>query len=440
MKKRFLMKKSLLAMTGFCAMIMLGITSACTNDNNDGTQSAAVPLWDATNVKNKIVTISDLHLGIEDKYSEMRTNRPILVDFLRRLQNTKDVRELVIIGDFLDAWYLPVYYPTYTDEEKFYQGVVTNNQEIIDELKQVINSGIKLVYVPGNHDLTLQQKVLQEAIPGIVQVRDAQGLGTYYTGDRKEIAIEHGHRYDVFSAPDRVTNNELCGNDNTILPAGYFYARYAATWVEEGYPSVKKAYPVVAPVPDSTDIDQYGAYKYYALIATVSQRFTPKEDLNEKIFKMHIAGFDHDYTYLDFYPQKQSDGTISGLLYKNIQRTWATRQTRNHVMVANEFIPAVLGTLDWKYYYNQAKVQYLENNKENVDIVVFGHTHVPKYCITKTGKYYINDGTWVDNNSDDPGVTGTFVVITAGDKDAISLYQYEENGALKDIGSSIIYR
>jgi hypothetical protein len=197
---------------------------------------------------------------------------------------------------------------------------------------------------------------------------------------------------------------------------------------------------VVAPVPDSTDIDQYGAYKYYALIATVSQRFTPKEDLNEKIFKMHIAGFDHDYTYLDFYPQKQSDGTISGLLYKNIQRTWATRQTQNHVMVANEFIPAVLGTLDWKYYYNQAKVQYLENNKENVDIVVFGHTHVPKYCITKTGKYYINDGTWVDNNSDDPGVTGTFVVITAGDKDAISLYQYEENGALKDIGSSIIYK
>ena len=29
----------------------------------------------------------------------------------------------------------------------------------------------------------------------------------------------------MFSAPDTLTNAELCGNDDTILPAGYFYAR-----------------------------------------------------------------------------------------------------------------------------------------------------------------------------------------------------------------------
>lgn len=442
MKRCILKNKTFKTLLLLCSALFLCTPIlSCSHDESVGSDpESAEPLWNAGNERNKIVTVSDLHLGIDDDFAETVKNRTLFVDFLKRLHNTTDVRELVIIGDFLDAWYLPVYYPSYTDENKFYKGVVANNKDVFEELNHVVKSGIKLVYVPGNHDLTLEEGILKEAVPGIVQVSDAQGLGTYYTGNRKEIAIEHSHRYDVFSAPDHVSNKELCGNDNTILPAGYFYARYAATWVEEGYPSVKKAYPVVAPVPDSTDIDQYGAYKYYALIATVSQRFTPKEDLNEKIFKMHIAGFDHDYTYLDFYPQKQSDGTISGLLYKNIQRTWATRQTQNHVMVANEFIPAVLGTLDWKYYYNQAKVQYLENNKENVDIVVFGHTHVPKYCITKTGKYYINDGTWVDNNSDDPGVTGTFVVITAGDKDAISLYQYEENGALKDIGSSIIYK
>ncbi|WP_024994538.1 metallophosphoesterase [Phocaeicola paurosaccharolyticus] len=169
--------------------------SGCSeNENESNNEEKAESLWQAGNTRNKIVTISDLHIGIDDNYAETVKNREILIQFLKRLHSTKDVRELVIVGDFLDEWYLQVFYPNYTDEEKFYKGVISNNQELIDELKHVIKSGIKLVYVPGNHDLTLEQKTLQEAIPGIVQVSDAQGLGVYYTGDRKEIAIEHGHR------------------------------------------------------------------------------------------------------------------------------------------------------------------------------------------------------------------------------------------------------
>ena len=197
-------------------------------------------LWEAGNTKSKIVVISDIHLGIEDRYTETLKNVPLLIGFLECLQNTTDVRELVIAGDFLDEWYLPAYYPSYTDQNQFYRDVIANNQDVIDALNNVIDSGIKLVYVPGNHDVTLEAEVLQEAIPGIVQARDAEGLGAYYTGDRNEIVIEHGHRYDVFSAPDSVTNRQLCGNDDTIFPAGYFYARYAATWVLEGRPEVEK--------------------------------------------------------------------------------------------------------------------------------------------------------------------------------------------------------
>ncbi len=119
--------------------------------------------------------------------------------------------------------------------------------------------------------MTLEADVLQEAIPNIVQARDAKGLGTYYTGDRNEIAIEHGHRYEVFSAPDTVSNAELCGNADTILPAGYFYARYAATWVLEGRPAVEKNLPVVTNAPDKTNTDQYGAYIYYSLLKEISR-------------------------------------------------------------------------------------------------------------------------------------------------------------------------
>lgn len=401
-------------------------------------KSSVPALWEAGNTRNKIVVISDIHIGIDDKYAETVANRPLLINFLKRLQNTKDVRELVIDGDFLDEWFLPVYYPSYTDVQQFYKDVIANNQGIIDELNNVTDSGIKLVYIPGNHDMTQENDVLQKAIPKIVQIRDAKGLGTYYTGDRNEIAIEHGHRYDVFSAPDTVTNAELAGNSNTILPAGYFYARYAATWVLEGRPKVEKNLPVVTKIPDKADTDQYGAYVYHALLRDISARMTPNEGLEEKIFDMHMAGFDDAYTYLDFYPAQQADGTISApVLFKNIQRTWEGRQKVNQVKVPNSFLEAVSGTLDWEYFFKQAKVQYLENPNENVDVVVFGHTHVPSYRAMDNGKYYINEGTWIDHNTDYPELTRTFAVLTTGNKTTAELLMYEEDGSVTDIAESV---
>lgn len=412
-------------------------TEAKTGSQPD-TQNEVQSLWKAGNERNKIVVISDLHLGIDDKYSETVANRTLLVEFLQRLQSTPDVRELVIAGDFLDEWFLPVYYPSYTDETQFYKDVIANNHDVIYELNNVADSGISLVYVPGNHDMTLEAEVLQEAIPKIEQMRDAEGLGYYYTGDRQEIAIEHGHRYDVFSAPDTVTNAELCGNDNTIFPAGYFYARYAATWVLEGRPTVEKELPVVSTVPEQTDTDQYGAYIYYSLLKNISERMTPNEALGEKIFDMHIAGFDDAYTYLDFYPCQQDDGTISApVLFQNIQRTWAERQEINRVKVVNGFVEAVAGTVDWDYYFQQAKTQYLENPDEDIDIVVFGHTHVPALKDAGNDSYYVNSGTWVDNNTDYPDATRTFVVITTGEQDKIELLSYEESGGLWDISEYV---
>ena len=437
------MKTRILSLLLACSMVisLALLTIGCSSNTGASVSDApegVAALWEAGGTRDKIVVISDIHLGIDDSYTEMVKNRPLLIEFLRHLQSTTDVRELVIAGDFLDEWFLPVYYPSYTDESQFYKDVIANNQSVIDELNNVIDSGIKLVYVPGNHDMTLEAGVLQEAIPNIVQARDTKGLGAYHTGDRNEIVIEHGHRYDVFSAPDTVTNAELCGNDDTILPAGYFYARYAATWVLEGRPTVEKDLPVVTDVPDKTDTDQYGAYIYYSLLKGISSRMTPNESLDEKIFDMHIAGFDDAYTYLDFYPAQQEDGTISApVLFKNIQRSWAERQTLNNIKVPNSFIEAVAGTLDWEYYLGQAKKQYMDNPDESVDVVVFGHTHVPSYQDMGDGRYYLNDGTWIDNNTDYPDATRTFAVITTGNKDMAALYRFTEDGSIIDIGASI---
>ena len=428
------MKKGFLSLLLAISMVISPVLFTALSPAKAETPETLPALWEAGERRDKIVTISDIHLGIEDRYSETVENIPPLVEFLKRLQNTKDVRELVIAGDFLDEWYLPVYYPRYTDQREFYKGVIANNQDVIEELNRVIDSGIKLVYVIGNHDMTLEAGILQEAIPGIIQAVDAKGLGAYYTGDCHEILIEHGHRYDVFSAPDTVTNAELAGNERTIFPAGYFYARYAATWVLEGRPAVEKELPVVTKVPDKADTDQYGAYLYYMILKTVSSRMTPNEALDEKIFDIRVSGFDDAYSFLDFYPAQQEDGTISApVLFKNIQRTWDERQTINQVKIPNSFIEAVAGTLDWSYFSAQTRTQYLNNPNENVDVVVFGHTHVPAYDDLGNGKLYINDGTWIDHNTDRPDATRTFAVITTGEEVTAGLYRYMEDGSVIDI-------
>lgn len=94
-------------------------TEAGTTASDADALKVGAPLWEAGGKRDKIVVVSDIHLGIEDKYTETLKNLPLLIDFLQRVQNTRDVRELVIDGDFLDEWFLPVYYPSYTDQYSF---------------------------------------------------------------------------------------------------------------------------------------------------------------------------------------------------------------------------------------------------------------------------------------------------------------------------------
>ena len=114
--------------------------SACgTVQNAPDTSTGA--LWTPAASADKIVVISDIHLGIDDKYSETIENRELLLDFLKKLENTTDVRELVINGDFLDEWYLPLTYARYDSSDKFYRQVVANNQNVIDALNSLMAKG-----------------------------------------------------------------------------------------------------------------------------------------------------------------------------------------------------------------------------------------------------------------------------------------------------------
>ncbi len=428
------MKKSLiLLMMSLIALQAFGL------DQPTATKSSAslgaTPLWQVSNAKkNKVVVVSDIHLGVLDKYSENLKNRAVFIEFLKRVENTADIGELVIAGDFLDEWYLPLTYPAYSDSGKFYWHVVKNNQAVFDELNALIGKGVKLTYVPGNHDMTLEGDVLAQALPGINQARDARGMGKYVTGVRGEIVIEHGHRYDVYSAPDSVSNKDITGDAPSILPPGYFYARIAASWVLQGKPMIKKDYPEIDKAPNpQTDPDQYGAYLYYRIWSGEMNRITPFERFEDRVVDIKFNGYNGKYSLKDVYPVVQADGTISApTLFKNYQREWDKIQENNLVAVKASFAESVAGALDSEYFFKQAKRQYLENANQNVDVVVFGHTHNPmlRKLANVEGKYYLNSGTWIDENPYHPAAS-TFVVVTSGDRaDDAELYEYCRDGTI----------
>ncbi len=422
------MKKVLLIAVLVCSMMTTSVSAAASITTK--------PLWKAGGTVNKIIVISDLHLGVDDKISETVANRKYLVDFMKRIQQTKNIRELVIGGDFLDDWFLPLSYPTYSDPQAFYAKVISNNQMVFDELNKMMNKGIKVVYVPGNHDMLLKADTLIKALPKLTFV-GADGLGAYITGDRNEIAIEHGNRYDIFSAPDTLDNKDI--TNGNILPPGYFYARIAASWVLQGKPPIKKNLPEITAVPSKEDIDQFGAYIYYLLWNGTLNRFTNIERFDDIVFDLKIAGFHGKYSVQDIYPVLQSDGTISSpLLYKNFQRTWEDRQRLNGVIAKSSFIESATAAAtgdSTNYFPKQEELQYAG---KGIDTVVFGHTHYPLIKKYDSGITVVNDGTWIDKNTSYPGeISRTFVAISTGKTTTAAVYTYDTDGKLYEITKGV---
>jgi UDP-2,3-diacylglucosamine pyrophosphatase LpxH len=392
----------------------------------------ANPLWDVGTTRNKIVVISDLHLDVNDRISEDKANRPYLIEFINRVGQTKSIRELVIAGDFLDEWILPLNYPVSTDTQEYYKQCIVTNKGVIDALKGLSDTGVKLVYVLGNHGMTLLADTLKQAMPNIIFV-GTNGVGAYITGDNNEIAIEHGHRYDVFSAPDTVDNKDL--TSNPLLPPGYFYARLGTSWFLQGMPVINKMIPELPAAPSKTNVDQYGAYIYNSFWYSNMNSFSNIERFDDKVFNLKNYGFNTRLSEADIYPVLQSDGTITTpVLFKNFQRSWEQIQTNNGVRVHSSFIDAASAQLNPNYFPKQESIQY---DGQGIQTVVFGHTHVPMAQTFSNGISVVNDGSWVDTSAVNKNLTRTFAVITTGEKDFYNLYQYKDDGSLARVTAQL---
>lgn len=402
------MKRKIYNIFALAALIVVVV--ACQEDD---LQSVTTNPFDEvvgseTPVRNKVVVISDLHLGADLAYSECTHHLPRLVQFLTEIRESKTVKELVIAGDMLDEWYVPSRNDTYNGktQEAFILEIAKQNKSVVDAMNGIITDGkITVVYAPGNHDLLVPAEYVAEVFPGIVQSRDSGklGLGTHRPADYPYIAVEHGHRYDFFCSPDPYSNQVLA--PGSILPAGYFFTRIAVNSVTN-YPASGEATPVPTVTLNSTDETQVNAFTYYSIWKYVLTSLIPvKDNFDDKIIVTKIGHYTDTLCINDILPFNTEGGAIDARLFSGAysQQAWENRLAYNNVPVKTLAKDAIPGSIQTAFIDNQSNIQFFQNDTSTVRVVVFGHTHNPmiKSFTNKQNKacLYVNSGTWIDKKT-----------------------------------------
>ena len=265
-------------------------------------------ILDLNNERSIVICISDIHLGANDSYSEITRNREALVKFLNQVRVSPNVKELVIAGDLIDEWFIPMNLDTFNGKTQrdFVKSVAFNNKPVIDAFNDIImDNNVKVTYVPGNHDILIDSDDIQSIMPGVSQARDVRGLGSYTPEDVPELIIEHGHRYNFYCAPD--PSNRSITETDSILPPGYFFTRMATSSVIQGRPKRGEDLPVVT--KNELGLDQYRYFLYWNVWKGLVTDFPVNEGLDEKVINTGIDGFTDSYAINDFLPYQDSGDT-----------------------------------------------------------------------------------------------------------------------------------
>ena len=423
------MKKAFYLLIGIVGALLTVFASDARAD-----EKVADPFSNGSNQRSMIVVISDIHLGADLAYAECKDNLKPLENFLHKVSASPNVKELIIAGDLLDEWFVPAYVDTYhgNDQQDFVQRIATSNKAVIDAFNKIIQKGeILVTYVPGNHDLTITPENVEMILPGINQVRDAElGLGTYSPAGFPFLAVEHGHRYNFFCAPDPFSNQDIA--PGTIMPPGYFFTRIGALYVDQGFPATGELVPLVT-LNTPGDLKQSLMHEYYKMWKFTLSMFKINNAFDEKIIATNVDGFTEKYAVNDVLPfQTTAGGPIQVNLYSNIVDTWEERQTRNHVAVPIPTAHAIANAASAVETDSLAYTQYFANPASDKRLVVFGHSHAPQIIaydnLLGQKCIYANSGTWIDHNP--KRTTMHFIVINpqqeeASSKTEVKLYNFE---------------
>ena len=120
--------------------------------------------------RHRTVFISDTHLGTRGCKAEA------LADFLRH----NSCETLFLVGDIVDGWRL---------KHRWYWPEAHNR--VLNEILHKIDTGTRVIYVPGNHDEMLRDYCGRE-IAGVELMRET----IHETADGRRLLVIHGDQFD----------------------------------------------------------------------------------------------------------------------------------------------------------------------------------------------------------------------------------------------------
>ena len=418
------------------------------------------------NGKSHSAVISDIHLNdarsIEKGWSWCNKNQEALIDYLDKLiENKEQYRELVLLGDVIDEYVTPVPYATFARPdgtvvtEKEYFGLIAEaNESIFDKFEELQAAGIKLIYVPGNHDCGLDADDVHKLFgPDAVFVSDVRGLGSYVPEYASEITMEHGHRYDVMCAPDMLSNIGIdeVTEDNAFLGAQYFVTRIAATHDYQakkpddnlgrfslkdlGIDEARVQEAAASNGEPSSGDDEFNLFVTKAVWNVIAlAKDVP--GLETMAVPTGVSGLTGEYVASQYsYLGNDPKPELYGSMY--LQSEWKKRLERNN---APSGFPFLLGAIMCEVPYMDANaVSWIAERDNDHRIFIWAHTHNPMMMAERfdgrnRGYIYANTGSWVDDGVSRYN-TRSFVDLYFG-KDGyiqVRLRQMSEDGDIEDL-------
>ena len=312
----------------------------------------------ADRAKYKLV-VSDFHLG-KGRYFRDGTQN-ILEDFIydrefaeflayHRSGSFADADvELVLNGDILnllqmDTYGVHTHLVTERSVSQAVEKIVSGHPEFFQALRRfAATPGHTICYIVGNHDAGMlwpgPKRVFAEACGAQVAFYDVD-----YRIDG--LHIEHGQQYEKFAAVDMQRPFITRGLPEPVLnlPWGSLFVAVALPRIKQERPHVDKVRP-------------FSAFLRWVVI--------------------------HDLWW----------GIKTGLMIARFVFDTVLFRTRYQI---HQGVGATLGLLkEISLYpnYDKIAVKILEES-ENINTVIFGHTHILRYKQWREGKEYFNEGTW----------------------------------------------
>ena len=326
------------------------------------------------------VVISDIHMGTNEatNWYQKDIHGPYLSHILNWiLDHRTDVDELILLGDLFDFW-------TCAPDEKppTAAQIVAANTEILGPnglLSEVLSAlDGRVSYVHGNHDITTTQSDL-------AQIGNPTGPKIKLQPDiyvKNGVVYTHGHLFTMFNAPDAIQP----------LPVGHFVTRAVSYYLKKH--GEKAAEEAGFGVPDMG---------YSGLKSVLESLRFPGVLKNLK----SIANFSITHEFLDIiqkttglpddYPiqLERNLGTTTlaevKSTYANLWSDWIKRYSDGEGLLRGFMFAYKAAWADANGSYLGWSAQQLAF-QHRADLVVMGHTHVPKQGLVGDIANYINSG------------------------------------------------